>query len=230
MTETAGLQALWLDVFADEPSYTEDFLTSVLPASVCLCDDLHVPRSALYLIPGRLGKEAACYLFAASTAAGSRGLGLMSRLLRQACEWAERRDSWLFTVPAEASLFDFYARFGFRPLAAKQQPGTAASLSFSRTDPSFFAARRVRRACEWRPTAAFASFCLRHYDGEALLIDGRYRVLGKPDGHGGFAVEAGYVPACRLCGTRRLRPELAVWCPPGKSVPAGMEAFLLQNE
>lgn len=77
--------------------------------------------AALYLLPSQAAENGravqAHYLFAAGTLPKYRGRGLMNGLIRYALSCAAARgDRYSALLPAGRGLYQFYARFGYRPV------------------------------------------------------------------------------------------------------------------
>ena len=114
------LTDLWRTVFGDEPAYTDLFFDRLYRPEWTLTreEDGRV-ASALYLLDAPLlteaGGEPSLYLCAAATRPEYRGRGYMADLIGQAKELARSRGiPSVSLIPAEASLFSYYERFGFR--------------------------------------------------------------------------------------------------------------------
>lgn len=116
---TEGLIRLWSDVFGDEREYIE----LLFPRDKSICDvfatfDGGKIISALYLLDCVLtfngvpytGK----YLYAAATDESHRSKGIMSTLIKEACEFCiESGFDFISLVPANEGLYKYYAKFGF---------------------------------------------------------------------------------------------------------------------
>ncbi|MBQ5825083.1 MAG: GNAT family N-acetyltransferase [Clostridia bacterium] len=106
---------LWREAFGDSEEYIR-FFHNTHSSCVCLTlEEKGALASALYLIDGELCSQKGLYLFAAATFKKHRGKGLMAKLLQKAEEYARQNaKSFIALVPAEASLFDYYSRFGYK--------------------------------------------------------------------------------------------------------------------
>lgn len=111
-----ALKKIWLSCFEEREDAAELFFErnkASLHAYVCESDGRLV--SALYLIDCTLSGDRAHYLCGAATLPEYRGQGIMSALIAFALADAKRRgDRYSLLFPASDTLYDFYARFGYR--------------------------------------------------------------------------------------------------------------------
>ena len=122
------LRGLWIASFGDAPQAVDLFLRERFSPENTLVWDLDgTAVSVLYLLPCTLQTAAGqalttYYIFAACTAQDHRGQGHMGALLDYAKALAAQRGrDFLALAPAQESLFDYYARFGFcRAFTRKQ--------------------------------------------------------------------------------------------------------------
>ncbi|HJA37120.1 MAG TPA: GNAT family N-acetyltransferase [Firmicutes bacterium] len=89
------------------------------PGQTLVCRRAEGIAAMLQLLPRRIGWQEqswpAAYVFAVGTHPNWRGQGLAGALLRQAeQEAADQGAQTLFLVPQRPSLFQYYARFGYR--------------------------------------------------------------------------------------------------------------------
>lgn len=111
-----ALHRLWETVFGDPPELVEAFFYHFPPEVagwVVRREDKIC--SAAYLLPGNWYLDGssfhpAGYVYAVATAPEERGKGYARRLMRTLADAAESRDLLLYTRPAEASLFSWYAK------------------------------------------------------------------------------------------------------------------------
>ncbi len=117
---------LWNEAFGDSEEYINFFHYSHDSCICLMLTDDDKLTSALYLIDGELCDKKGYYLFAAATFENFRGRGHMSSLLKKAESFAkDNGKSFIALVPAEATLFDYYSRFGYKTaFYAKKQPLT----------------------------------------------------------------------------------------------------------
>lgn len=119
--EAPAAEALWADAFGDSPDFQRDFYRLCAPdGPLVLLEDgelrsmLALPELALVLADGR--RLRAGYIYALATRPACRGRGYAAMLIETAAGLARNRGlDCLLTVPAQPSLFSFFARCGFRP-------------------------------------------------------------------------------------------------------------------
>ena len=111
---------LWEICFGDRESYIKNFLDCLLTTENCL---VYKENSAicamLFTLKGDLvaggSRSSAFYIYAACTKPSYRNRGIMSRLIDYATEYACKNGiEFLCLVPANESLFDYYAKLGFQ--------------------------------------------------------------------------------------------------------------------
>ncbi|HOU11132.1 MAG TPA: GNAT family N-acetyltransferase [Clostridiales bacterium] len=125
-TDQADIAQLWAVCFGDSAEYIAHFLKKRFSASRCLVfRDSGQIVSMMFLLEGRLqtaGRQrTAYYIYAACTHPQYRNRGIMAALIERAREEASALGAGaLCLVPSEASLFDYYARFGFRTFFEKK--------------------------------------------------------------------------------------------------------------
>lgn len=117
--ELSGAEALWAQAFGDDAAFQRRFYELCgVEAPLVLAEEGAV-RSMLALpevelVFGDGWAVRAGYVYALATHPAARGKGHASLLLDYAAEYARRREyDCLLTVPAEPSLFRFFARNGF---------------------------------------------------------------------------------------------------------------------
>lgn len=119
--ERAQTHQLWQRVFGDAPSAQDAFYRLCAPQGpLVLAEDGQVV-SMLALTPVSLALpgEDVCrgtYLYALATHPDMRGKGYAAQLITYAAQWAaEQGLDFVCTVPAQPSLFSFFAANGFSP-------------------------------------------------------------------------------------------------------------------
>ena len=147
-----ALTALWCACFGDAPAEVEAFWAK-------LFDDIRVyaefsGKTAVSMVcalptelVGEDGEAAPCaYLYALCTAPEQRGKGLAHRLLDFARrDLAQAGFAFAALVPAEAELFDFYAKQGFTPAFFCREytvPAQDAPLKITSATPEAYRALR----------------------------------------------------------------------------------------
>lgn len=120
-SDLEDLQALWQEVFGDEPQFIQDFFRYCCgPENRFVIKDDKKVISMAYLIPCTYqskGQEyKAAYFYAAATHPDNRGRGYMASLIQYVKQVAaERGMDLFFLVPAEPGLFTYYENLGFQP-------------------------------------------------------------------------------------------------------------------
>lgn len=119
--DTAALTAVWQRSFPeDTPHEIAAFLDKVRLDEECLiAEENGTVASMAFLLPTRLQAPTPLpmqYIYAAATLPSHRGRGLFGGLLKRALAVArERGQAASFLHPAQPSLIDYYASFGYRP-------------------------------------------------------------------------------------------------------------------
>ena len=113
-----ALRSLWKIVFNDSDPFLDRFFQHLFHPGECFLTrtDSHI-SSMLFLLEatlsGRKGERPMRYVYACATHPDYRNRGLMGQLLEAATAYAGEQHFDLAVVPADASLFDYYKRFGF---------------------------------------------------------------------------------------------------------------------
>ena len=115
-----ALRYLWLESFEDTPEAVDFFLSNwLLPGNCVAAWDRGKLVAALYLLPGVWQEEGrrypAQYIYGAATAPAFRGRGWMGHVLAFADSTAARKRGAQVSclLPANASLYPFYAQYGY---------------------------------------------------------------------------------------------------------------------
>lgn len=119
--ELPQAEALWTRVFADDAALQKEFYALTgLAGPVVLCEDgqvqamLALPEITLTFPDGWSVRGG--YVYALATRPEARGQGFAQLLLEYACQvLRDRRADCILTVPAQPSLFSFFAKNGFTP-------------------------------------------------------------------------------------------------------------------
>lgn len=110
------LKNIWLACFEEDARATDLFFERAIKFSevyCAKCDDKIV--SALYLINAKLNGRKAHYIFGVATLPEYRGRGIMGNLMEYALNDAKQNgDVYSLLFPASESLYDFYAKFGYK--------------------------------------------------------------------------------------------------------------------
>ncbi len=121
LEELIPAEALWSQVFGDDAAFQRDFYALTdLSGPLVLTEDgqvqamLALPEVTLTFPDGWSVKGG--YVYALATHPEGRGRGYAGLLLRYACEILRKRQAdCVLTVPAQPSLFSFFAKNGFAP-------------------------------------------------------------------------------------------------------------------
>lgn len=123
MTDYTEYKKLYLLCFTEDTNEDAELLfKNVFSKAKMLCeyDESGTPISMLFLMDANIVYQSDdfpyYYLYAACTHPDHRGKGIMGRLLEKAKHIAINNDKLgIFLKPAKQSLFDFYAKSGFKP-------------------------------------------------------------------------------------------------------------------
>lgn len=123
------LKLLWKEVFGDSEEYVDAFFKEIYQdENVLLFADGKDVLAALYMVPyehdfsqknaklsaasQRTGR--AIYLYALATQKSARNKGIMGEMITKSQKIArERGCDYLFLIPSEDKIINFYERFGF---------------------------------------------------------------------------------------------------------------------
>ncbi len=110
------LSSLWQMTFLEDTQVIEDFFQNVFPTTatpiIKIGDEI---ASALFLLPCKIGDYKGKCVYCAMTKYAHRGKGYMKQLLDFSYDYCKDNNlDFLFLVPAESSLFDYYAKCGFQ--------------------------------------------------------------------------------------------------------------------
>ena len=124
------LKHLWELVFGDARTVPDAFFENAFFPDGCFYESADGKAvSALYLLPVTLGSKKGFYLYAAATLPAYRGQGIMSKLIKEALQYAKSTADFVYLCPAEDSLYEYYRRFGFvQILYARFENTTDAKL------------------------------------------------------------------------------------------------------
>ncbi len=117
-----ALKSLWQSVFLEDKEVTEYFFENIF-------DDVVTPAiriddeivSSLFLLDCKIGNYKGKCVYCAMTKCSHRGKGYMKKLLDFSYAWCrENGYDFLTLVPAEKSLFQYYAKCGFSPFGVRR--------------------------------------------------------------------------------------------------------------
>ena len=114
-SDKTELKKLWQSTFLEDEAVTERFFNSIWNDTITpvYCVDEKIV-SSLFLLPCKIGKYIGKCIYCAQTAFTHRGKGYMKELLDFSYEYIKNENlDFLFLVPAESSLFDYYEKCGF---------------------------------------------------------------------------------------------------------------------
>lgn len=116
------LTNMWCNIFGEDREVADMFFERIFPD--CFAPTVRTDGkivSALFLLPCKLGDFSGFCVYAAMTDKAFRGNGFMRSLLDFSDEFRKSKNlDFLFLVPAEKSLFEYYKKCGFVPLGTKQ--------------------------------------------------------------------------------------------------------------
>ena len=117
-----GIISLWKEAFGDSRREIEFFLKNkFVPENTVVYEENGEIISQLFLLNGEMcfnGVDySSYYLYAACTSQKHRGKGIMGRMLEFSKSLAKERGiDCICLMPAEDSLYNFYSKFGFKPI------------------------------------------------------------------------------------------------------------------
>lgn len=184
--DVPGLMTVYNACFPGEEGFCRWFFERVYrPENTLLWEENGI-LAAVQLLPVQLsmGERAipCTYIYAAGTLPQARGKGLMGGLLERSftCS-AARGDVLSVLITQEPSLVGYYARFGYRPVFARQEQRAAAqplpdgtavrkmkAADFSAVQAIYCAAQKG--LCAARDTAAW-QLILEQYGDKALVLE-----------------------------------------------------------
>lgn len=109
------LFSLWQMTFLEDSQVIENFFQNVFPTVVTPVIKIDGKiASSLFLLPCTIGRFNGKCVYCAMTKYDFRGKGYMKQLLDFSYDYCKEDNlDFLFLVPAEESLFDYYAKCGF---------------------------------------------------------------------------------------------------------------------
>ena len=111
-----ALRRLWQEAFGDEDAFLDAFFSTAFSPDRCRCiREGEEILAALYWLDSQHTGRPIAYLYAIATAKERRGKGLCRALMEETHRvLAARGYAGALLVPGEPSLFDFYAKMGYR--------------------------------------------------------------------------------------------------------------------
>lgn len=116
------LKSLWQSIFLEDKEVTEYFFKNIFAdvlTPVIRIDGEIV--SSLFLLDCKIGEYSGKCVYCAMTKYTHRGKGYMNKLLDFSYAWCKENGyDFLVLVPAEKSLFEYYAKCGFSPFGVRR--------------------------------------------------------------------------------------------------------------
>lgn len=117
-----ALKSLWQSIFLEDKEVTEYFFKNIFAdvlTPVIRIDGEIV--SSLFLLDCKIGEYSGKCVYCAMTKYTHRGKGYMKKLLDFSYAWCKENGyDFLVLVPAEKSLFEYYAKCGFSPFGVRR--------------------------------------------------------------------------------------------------------------
>lgn len=116
------LKQMWQSVFLEDEEVTEYFFQNIYADVVIPAIRIEKEiASSLFLLDCKIGDFKGKCVYCAMTKYNHRGKGYMKKLLDFSYEWCKDNGyDFLTLVPAEKSLFDYYAKCGFTPFGERR--------------------------------------------------------------------------------------------------------------
>lgn len=115
--DVSSLKELFKSVFDENDDALELFFKRIFKPDICyVCYDGDELIAMVYIIPTTLNSRKAGYLYAAATKDEFRGAGVMKGLIHYALSITAQEVC--VTLPASDSLYDYYAKLGFKELSS----------------------------------------------------------------------------------------------------------------
>lgn len=175
------LSTLWQSMFDEDEFVTKLFFEKVYD----ICQNPFIEESgeilsSAFLIPCEISEYKGFYVYCAFTHNEYRGKGLMAKVLKSADEILQKTGSdFLWLVPAEKSLFDFYGKFGYVPFGYSLQadiPKAYTEITAKYSELRNFDGTEVKFPdC----VTDFWADSVKHYGGKIIETDGNICLLGE---------------------------------------------------
>ncbi len=124
--DISGIVSLWNESFGDSAEEIMFFINNkYIPDNTLVAEENGEIASVLFLLDGKMCIKGidypSYYLYAACTLKKYRGRGIMASMLEEAKKLAfSRKIDFICLMPGEKSLFDFYAKFGYKTVFSKK--------------------------------------------------------------------------------------------------------------
>ncbi|MBR2455302.1 MAG: GNAT family N-acetyltransferase [Clostridia bacterium] len=162
-SDRKALEGLWQSVFLEDSEITEYFFENIFGDTITpvIRVDGEI-ASALFLLDCTIGDYKGKCVYCAMTNYSHRGKGYMKTLLDYSYDFCcENGFDFLFLVPAEKSLFDYYKKCGFEKF------GLRRSHTFDGATPEI--KEKINFDCEFKFSSDIVEYwknsCI-HYGGE----------------------------------------------------------------
>ncbi len=184
--DIAAVRALWYAAFpTDSEEQRELFLSAFFPQYCYVAALAGEPIAMVFGLPAMWHGQPLQYIYAAATLPAHRSRGVFGELLRYALDEARTQGCRAsFLHPAQPSLDEYYARFGYRPWSvAAVQHGTAGhAVPISVLSPAQYSAARAALlpdgAIHW--PADCVQYAVRAADGGGAFAWGHSIALCEP--------------------------------------------------
>lgn len=116
------LKNLWQTTFSEDENVIEDFFKNIFDITITPVIKIDGEIvSSLFLLPCKIGEYNGKCVYCAMTKYSARGKGYMKKLLDFSYDYCKEKGfDFLFLVPAEKSLFNYYGTCGFIPFGVSR--------------------------------------------------------------------------------------------------------------
>ncbi len=116
LDDISSLKALWKEAFGDSDAFINSFFESAYSDKRCFCaKDGEALCAALYIFDCEIEEKRIAYIYAVATKKEYRGKGICSLLMQETHKrLKEIGYDGAILVPAQASLFGFYEKLGYK--------------------------------------------------------------------------------------------------------------------
>lgn len=167
-SDRKSLEALWQSVFLEDEEITEYFFENIFGDTITpvIRVDGEI-ASALFLLDCNIGEYKGKCVYCAMTNYGHRGKGYMKTLLDYSYNFCiDNGFDFLFLVPAEKSLFEYYKKCGFENF------GLRRSYTFDGATPQ--TREKINFDCEF----SFPEIIIDHWKNACVHYGGQIENFG----------------------------------------------------
>ncbi len=167
-SDRKALESLWQSVFLEDEEITEYFFENIFGDTITpvIRVDGEI-ASALFLLDCTIGEYKGKCVYCAMTNYSHRGKGYMKTLLDYSYDFCrEQSYDFLFLVPAEKSLFEYYKKCGFENF------GLRRSHTFDGTNPEI--KEKINFDCEF----SFSDQIVDHWKNSCVNYGGKIENFG----------------------------------------------------